>query len=104
METPKISIDGKIYEPAPPTMKVWRETIDFLNADKTTWTLDDLGKRYAAYIVKAFNQRDVTMAAVEEHILAADLVPVGNQLMNWVYMQILEPLSKVPNGAAPSGD
>ena len=104
METPTITLDGKKFEPAPPTMQVWRGTVDFMDAEKSAWTLEDFGKRYVAYIVTAFNRPEVTAEAVEKSLLAADLVPLGNALMNWVYMQILAPLAQVPNGEAPEGD
>lgn len=104
MDTPHIVIDGKTYEPAPPTMAVWRGTVDFMDIEKANWTLPDFGKRYIAYIVTAFNRPEVTAEAVEKNLLAADLVPTGNALMNWVYMQILEPLAKIPNAEAPKAE
>lgn len=104
METPSITIDGKTIEPTPPTMAVWRGTVDFMDAEKAGWTLEDFGKRYVAYIVTAFNRPEVTAEAVEESLLAADLVPLGNALMNWVYMQILAPLAQVPNADAPEAE
>ena len=104
MDTPTITIDDKKIEPAPPTMAVWRGTVDFMDAEKSGWTLEDFGKRYVAYIVTAFNRPEVTAEAVEKSLLAADLVPLGNALMNWVYMQILAPLAQVPNADAPEGD
>ena len=104
MDTPKITIDGKEYEPAPPTMQVWRGTVDFLDADKSGWSLEDLGKRYVAYIVAAYNRPEVTAESVEKNLMAADLVPTGQALANWVYMQILAPLAKIPNADAPEAE
>ncbi len=102
METPTININGRNIEPAPPTMKVWRGTVDFLGIDKTQWSVDDLGKRYAAYIVTAFNRPEVTAESLEENLLASDLIDVGNKLLNWVYLQMLPGLEQLPNESAPT--
>ena len=104
MDTPRITINEKTFEPSPPTMQVWRRTVDFVNADKAQWTIDELGQRYLSYIVHAFNRPEVTAEGVENALLACDLIPTGAALANWVYLQIIPRLDKLPNGATPPGD
>ena len=101
MDIPKLTIKGKDYEPKPPTMKAWRLTAEFDEQDKLQWDVKKLIDAYEGYIVAAFDRPEVTRKALEETMKAADLIPFGNKLKEWVLVQVFDQLVKVPNAETP---
>jgi len=104
MDTPKLKIKGKAYEPAPPTMRVWRLTADFDEQNKVDWEVKRLIDEYSVYIVEAFNRKEVTRESIEESLLASELIPFGNKLKEWVLVQVFESLVKIPKDEAPKAN
>lgn len=101
MDAPTITIKNKEYQPKPPTMKAWRLTAEFDETDKLDWEVKRLVDSYVGYIVAVFDTPEVTKKALEDNLLASELIPLGNKLKEWVLMQVFSELVKVPNGETP---
>jgi len=104
MDTPKIKINGKIIQPAPPKMKVWREFLAFFDKDKGKMTVEEFLSAHVALIVFAFNQTEVTVDSVEENLEIADVVPLARQLFEWLQAQTFAKLVNLPNGETEAGE
>ena len=79
MDAPQLKINGKIIQPAPPKMKVWREFLAFFDKDKGKMTVEDFLSAHIALIVLAFNQPEVTAESLEENLEIADVVPMARR-------------------------
>ena len=104
MDTPQIKINGKIIQPAPPKMKVWREFLAFFDKDKGKMTVEEFLSAHVALIVLAFNQTEVTVDSVEENLEIADVVPLARQLFEWLQAQTFAKLVNLPNGETEAGE
>ena len=104
MDTPKIKINGKIIQPAPPKMKVWREFLSFFDKDKGKMTVEEFLSAHVALIVLAFNQPEVTVDSVEENLEIADVVPLARELFEWLQAQTFAKLVNLPNGETKAGE
>jgi hypothetical protein len=104
MDTPQIKINGKIIQPAPPKMKVWREFLAFFDKDKGKMTVEEFLSAHVALIVLAFNQPGVTVDSVDENLEIADVVPLARQLFEWLQAQTFAKLVNLPNGETEAGE
>ena len=104
MDAPQIKINGKIIQPAPPKMKVWREFLAFFDKDKGKMTVEEFLSAHVALIVLAFNQPEVTVDSVDENLEIADVVPLARQLFEWLQAQTFAKLVNLPNGETEAGE
>ena len=98
METPKIKINGKIIQPAPPKMKVWREFLAFFDEDKQDMALEEYLDRTVDLIVLAFGQKEITKESIDENMEVADIVPLVREIFLWLQSLTFSKLVKIPNG------
>ena len=104
MDTPQIKINGKIIQPAPPKMQVWREFLAFFDKDKGKITVEEFLSAHVALIVLAFNQPEVTTESLEDNLEIADVVPLARQLFEWLQAQTFAKLVNLPNGETEAGE
>lgn len=104
MDTPKIKINGKIVQPTPPKMKVWREFLAFFDEDKGKMTVEKFLSAHVALIVLAFNQPEVTTESLEDNLEIAGVVPLARQLFEWLQAQTFAKLVNLPNGETEAGE
>ena len=97
---PQLTIDGKIVEPAPPKMRVWRAFLAFFDEDKSHLTMEEFLDRHIDLIVLAFGRSGVTRAAVEDALAIEDVVPFTRDLFGWLQAQTFAKLVRLPNGEA----
>lgn len=97
---PQLTIDGKIVEPAPPKMRVWRAFLAFFDEDKSHLTMEEFLDRHIDLIVLAFGRSEVTRAAVEDELAIEEVVPFTRDLFSWLQAQTFAKLVKLPNAAA----
>ena len=98
MDAPQIEINGKIIQPAPPKMKVWREFLAFFDKDKGNMTIEEFLSEHIALIVLGFGQPEVTTESVEDSLEIADVVPLARDLFQWLQAQTFAKLVNLPNG------
>ena len=104
MDTPQIKINGKIIQPAPPKMKVWREFLAFFDKDKGNMTIEEFLSGHIALIVMGFNQPEVTTESLEDNLEIADVVPLARELFQWLQAQTFAKLVQLPNGETEAGE
>ena len=97
---PQLTIDGKIVEPAPPKMRVWRAFLAFFDEDKSHLTMEEFLDRHIDLIVLAFGRSEVPRAAVEDALAIEEVVPFTRDLFSWLQAQTFAKLVKLPNAAA----
>ena len=98
METPTLHIAGREITPNPPKMKVWREFLDFFDADKEGLSLEDFLDEHVRLIVLGFGRDEVTRESVEENVDVADIVPLTRALFRWIQSLTFSKLVNLPNG------
>ena len=98
METPKIKINGKIIQPDPPKMKVWREFLAFFDENKQDMALEEYLDRNVDLIVLAFGQKEITKESIDENMEVADIVPLVREIFLWLQSLTFSKLVKIPNG------
>ncbi len=104
MDTPQLKINGKMIQPAPPKMRVWREFLAFFDKDKGKMTVEDFLAEHIALIVLAFNQPEVTAESLDDTLDIAEVVPFTRELFQWLQAQTFAKLVNLPNGETEAGE
>ena len=104
MDTPQIKINGKIIQPVPPKMKVWREFLAFFDKDKGSMTVEEFLNEHIALIVLGFGQPEVTAESLEENLEVADVVPLARDIFQWLQAQTFAKLVQLPNAETEAGE
>lgn len=96
MDEPKIMIDGKIYTPGEPKMKVWRHFLSFMEKDKSDVTMEEFLDGNINLIVLAFDCPEVTANSIDENLAISDVVPLTRELFRWLQAKTFSKLAMLP--------
>ena len=100
MERPSIKVGNKTYKAAKPKAKVWRLLVRFQDrhgTDPNVLESEEAYNEMMELLEKMFNNEDVTVDVLEEHVDFDEIFTLFYTIQNWLQQEVQKKMESVPS-------